>query len=903
MRAGVAVRAVDSANETEIFDKEECMRSWKLIPTLVGVTIVGAIVLYIAFYFVFLDFFVDLWWFRSLNFETYFWLRLLYRFIFSGAVTLFFFGVFQFHFWIASRYLGLNPPDEVWLDDKKRRRFQRFADTFMSGSVKVFTPVSVLLAVAIAVPFYLQWEDALLFFFGNDAKIADPVYGNDVSFYLFSYPIYVLIQKELLTTALMVFLATGLLYWMEHIFIPNQGKEFPLGAKIHMTVLFLFVALFVVWGYLLDRFGLLYVNTREPVFFGPGFVDLRFRLPLIWLSILAFLAIVGSLIFYVFSERHRSNTPTVISVLSFLAILLLKNSDFLPGLIDKFIVKPNPTRTEGASMRYNIDATLTAYGLTNVHTIELPIKLDPTKDIEDWSNKEHFENIPVWDREILIDSYQQLQAIRPYYQFATVDEDRYFIHDHHQQVNLAAREVNISNLPREAQNWENAHLRYTHGYGAVVSPAAQDAGIPIVWYLRDLNMTSSVGFEVKYPDIYYGQEKYSYAIVPNNLIIKDISGSDLDDTPDYHGDSGIPIASYFRKLLFAFYFKDEKIFFSPNITKQSKLLIRRNIDERISTLTPFLHLDKDPYLVIEKERFYWIQDAYTLSDKYPVSQPAADDFLDGKQKFNYIRNSVKIVVDAYDGSVDYYISEPDDPIVSAYNRAYPGLFKKLEEMPESLLKHLRYPRDLYYMQMKLYAKYHQDSPELFYEQAETWQYATVDGETVLPYFITMDFGRCGNREEFVMINPMTPVHRDNLSMVGVASTLDQQACDNSYKPGVTIYKFPKAVQVNGPSQVNALIDQNPEIAAQFTLWNQIGSEVKKGRMVILPMGNSVLYVQPIYMLATKTKIPELARVIVSIGNQVVMDTTLWGAFARLKDVFIKRANGSTSGTTIKAPKQ
>lgn len=873
------------------------MRNRKLLPALAGATILGAIVLYVAFYFVFLDFFVDLWWFRSLEFEAYFWLRLLYRFVFSGAVTLFFFAVFQFHFWIASRYLGLNPPDEVLLDDKKRRRFQRFAEVFMSGSVKVYTPVSLILAIAIAVPFYLQWEDALLFFFGSDAGITDPVYGNDVSFYLFSYPIYMLIQKELLISAGLVFFSTGLLYWLEHIFVPNQGKEFPFGAKIHLTILFIFVVMFVVWGFMLDRFTLLYSNEREPVFFGPGFVDLRFHLPLIWLSVVAFLIIAGSIIFYVFSERHRSKTPIVISVLCFLAVLGLQKSSILPTLIDKFIVKPNPTRTEGPFMRYNIDATLAAYDLNNIKTVDFPINLDPAQDIEEWSNIKHFENIPVWDREFLLDSYQQLQAIRPYYHFMLVDEDRYFIHGHHQQVNLAAREVNINNMPKEAQNWENTHLRYTHGYGAVISPAAQDAGIPIVWYLRDLNMTSGVGFSVKYPDIYYGQEKYPYAIVPNNLVVKDISSSERSDSVDYQGNSGVPIPSYFRKLLFAFYFKDEKIFFSPNISTESKLLIRRNIDDRINILTPFLHLDKDPYLVVDKDRLYWIQDAYTLSNMYPASKPAADDFLDGQHEFNYIRNSIKVVVDAYDGSVDYYISEPNDPIVNAYNRAYPGLFKQLDEMPDSLLSHLRYPRDLYYMQMKIYAKYHQNSPELFYEQAETWQYASVDGEAVLPYFITMDFGRCNNQEEFTMINPMTPVHRHNLSMIGVASTLNEGKCDHGYKPGITIYKFPKAVQVNGPSQVNALIDQNPEIAGQFTLWNQLGSEVKKGRMVILPMGNSILYVQPIYMLATKTKMPELARVIVSVGNQVVMDKTLLAAFGKLKDIFVKSGKGSSSGTS------
>jgi uncharacterized protein len=300
-----------------------------------------------------------------------------------------------------------------------------------------------------------------------------------------------------------------------------------------------------------------------------------------------------------------------------------------------------------------------------------------------------------------------------------------------------------------------------------------------------------------------------------------------------------------------------------------------------------------------KDRFYWIQDAYTLSNWYPVSKPAADDFLDGKQQFNYIRNSVKVIVDAYDGSVGFYISDPSDAIIQAYNSAYPGVFKNLDELDPELKQHLRYPRDLFYLQMRVFAKYHQQSPELFYEQAETWEFATVGNQPVLPYYQTMDFGNCSDREEFVMINPMTPVNRDNLSMIGVAGILDKTKCSQDYKPGITVYKFGKNVQVNGPAQVEALINQNPEISAQFTLWGQYGSSVNLGRMVILPMGNTVLYVQPVYMTSTKTKIPELARVIVSIGNVVVMDTTLWSAFNRLKETFIKGAAISEGTGTSK----
>ncbi|MDD4915951.1 MAG: UPF0182 family protein [Methylococcales bacterium] len=877
------------------------MRNWKPLPVLAGVLAL-AIVLYVAFYFVFLNFFVDLWWFESLNYEGYFWLKTLYRFIFSGFVTFFFFLIFLFHFWIASRYLGLNPPDEVLMDDNKRHSHQMLADVFISGSKKVYIPASLLLAIIIAIPFYVQWQQALLFFFSSAAGVADPVYGNDVSFYMFAYPFYLLIQKQLLFSSFLLLAATGLLYWLEHIFVPNQSKNFPLGAKIHLSLLFVFVMLFVAWGFMLNRFALLYADGNEPVFFGPGFVDLRYELPLIWLTIFAVLAMTVSVIFYVFSERHRSKTPIFISSLCFISAFWLQHIPMIPEFIEKLIVKPNYNRIESENIRYNIDATLDAYGLQNVKTVDFTVNIDPTPDIEKWSTKSHFENIPVWDREFLLDSYMQLQGIRPYYGFPAVNEDRYFINGHHQQVNLAAREINIDKLPKEAQNWENTTLRYTHGYGAVVSPAAQDAGIPIVWYLRDLDMTSSVGFSVKYPDIYYGQEKYHYAIVPNLLSSKDISGTKSTDTRDYQGSFGIPISSYFRKMLLSTYLQDEKVFLSPNITEESKLLIYRNINERINKITPFLHLDKDPYLVINKDRFYWIQDAYTLSSHYPVSEPMEDSFSNGKQSFNYIRNPVKIVVDAYDGHVDYYIVDDKDPIIKAYDRAYPGFFKKLPEMPDDLLQHLRYPRDLYYIQMKIYAKYHQDSTFLFYEQAETWEFVTLNSQIMLPYFLTMDFNHCNDQEEFAMINPMTPVHRENLSMVGVASTLDQNSCDHNYKPGITIYKFPKAVQVNGPAQVSALIDQNPEIAAQFTLWNQMGSEVKKGRMVIMPMDNSILYVQPIYTLSTQTKMPELARVIVSTGNLVVMEKTLQMAFDKLKDQFLNGVRNSGSGISSSAGK-
>ncbi|GAB4262551.1 MAG: UPF0182 family protein [Methylomicrobium sp.] len=875
------------------------MRITKHLGPIIAATLGVLVIVYVAFYFVFLDLIVDYWWFQELKYEGYFWLRLLYRFFLSGTVTAIFFSIFFLHFWLASRYLGFNPNEEALQDPSKRKRFERLADLFMNLSIKFSTPVALILAVAIAMPFYHQWEAGLLYFFGGSSGIVEPVYGNDIGFYLLSYPVYQLIQNELLATACIIFVMVAFQYWVQRTFIPGQWDVLPNSAKIHLAVLFGFIVMFVVWGFLLDRFSLLYVNHHEPVFSGPGFVEIRYQLPLIWLAILTFLATAFSVLLYFFSESPRPKIPFLVSLSLFFGVLGLQRVEFIPELIDKFIVKPNPVKTQRPFIQHNIDATLDAYDLKNIETVDFTVSLDPTQDIEAWSTKRRFENIPVWDREFLIDVYNQMQSIRPYYYFPEVDEGRYFIDGFKRQVNLAAREMNIDKLPPEAQNWENTHLRFTHGYGAVVTPAAQDAGNPIIWYLRDLNLFSNVGFDVQKPDIYYGQEQYKYAILPNKLDVVGLSTSLPDPAVDstYTGTGGIPIPSLFRKMLFSFYFRDEKIFFSANISSDSRLLIRRNIVDRIKHLTPFLHLDKDPYLVVTKDRFYWVQDAYTLSNWYPVSKSAEDDFLDGSKEFNYIRNSVKITVDAYSGQTRFYIADPSDAIIQAYDRAYPGVFRDIDEMPSELKQQLRFPRDLFYLQMKVYAKYHQTDPALFYQQAETWNFAKVRNQEVKPYYQTLDFGHCGGKEEFVMINPMTPVNNQNLSMVAVASVMDKDKCGDAFKKRITVYQFAKEVQVNGPAQVEALIEQAPDIAAQLTLWDQRGSRVEMGRMIIIPMKNSILYVQPLYLIATKTRIPELARVIVSIGNEVVMDTTLWSAFSRLKDRFIKTQD-DTSGTSF-----
>jgi uncharacterized membrane protein (UPF0182 family) len=860
------------------------MRNWKRLLTIAGVTFLILTALAVAAGVLLTDFLVDYWWFSSLEYEEYFWLRLLYRYIFSGGVTLFLFLIFFLNFWAASRYLGVDQEAFAYLtqDDDKRRR--KLLQLFQSGSLQVYTPLSLMLGILVAVPFYRQWESALLFFFGPEAGMFDPVYRKDVSFHLFQLPIYDLVQTELLIAFAILTLAVAVLYWLEHRLLPTTKKEWPPGVKNHLSLLIFVNALILAWGFILDLYDLFYTDVHEPLFFGPGFVEWWYARPLLWGCGAILLALALAAIHW--ARTGKGMTWTAVLGVAFLACLGLRQIDLIPKLIDRFLVKPNPVKSEGGFMQYNIHATHSAYALDRIKTIE--ITAAEGTDLIDPHTREQLHNIPIWDPEYLDDVYQQLQGIRPYYNFTDVDVGRYEINGKVEQVNLAARELNIAKLPPEARNWENTFLRYTHGYGAVITPAAQDGEAPMRWFLRDLSLQSDVGFDIEKPDIYYGTENLNYAIVPNKLDIVDISSFDeMGSSQNYSGKGGVNISSLFRKLLIALYFRDEKLFFSPNVGGASKALFRRNIVERIQTLTPFLKLDRDPYLVVTPKRLYWVQDAYTVSEWYPVAKSTrfqfAGEYGENQTEFNYIRNSVKIVVDAFDGAVDYYVSDFSDPITQGYRNAYPNLFKDITAMPPQLREQIRYPKDIFAVQMEVYAKYHQTDPALFYQQAETWDFAKVGENKVKPYYLTTYLEGLEDMQDFILLNPMTPIGRNNLSVLGVAGTLKFNVKDEPSANKIVVYKFSRDAQVNGPSQVSALIDQDPDISRLFALWDQKGSHIQRGRIIMLPIGRSLLYVQPVYLVSTAaTKIPELARIILAMGDVVIMDTSLERALDRLE---------------------
>ncbi len=833
------------------------------------------LILYVIFNFVFLDFFVNLWWFGSLHYKLYYLMRFYYKYLIFSAVLLFFFLVFFLNFWIASRYLGDSSDDDEALKgdkeekEKQEKKHKRLLRMFRSGSLKIYTPLSIVLAFPIAVPFYEWWEKTLLYFFAPASGAKDVEYGIDISFYLFSYPVYKFLKTEFLIVFLFLFLFLFLLYFIESRVLGKKDMKLPKGAKIHLTLIAFIVILIQTFGFFLQLIDLLYTNNHEPIFGGPGFVEMWLDFPLICLTIITFL---GTAIFaIIFIHKRKGLKVALVMGAVFLMVLGARNTDFFRNTVEKLIVKPNEVVREKKYMESSVKATLNAYGLDKAKIVnyhlnqEYPYSLDK-KDLE-----VALRNVPVWDRELLDDVYKQLQGIRTYYGFPHVDEDRYDVGGVYQQVNIAARELILNDLPESARNWINLHLQYTHGYGVVMTPAAQGGDEPMTWFIRDIPVASDYGFSVSQPRIYYGMGQYPYALVPNDIGEIDHPKENSNVLVNYDGKGGIPISSLLKKLLFWVYFKDKNIFFTTKTTPKSRILIRRNITEAIKTITPFFELDKNPYIVTTSKGLYWILDAYTMTDMYPNAHLYKAGYGSNafyKKKFNYIRNSVKIVVDAYNGYIDYYLADPSDPIVRAYQRMYPGLIKNMDKMPDEIKKHLRYPKQLFNVQMSIFAKYHQTDPDQFYQDEDTWELSKSSAGPIAPYYLTINMQ--GEIEySFLLLSPLSPVGRDNLRALATVG------CDKDHYGKITIFSFPRGQQVFGPYQVEALVNQDSIIAQELTLWDQAGSEVRFGRMIVLPVSKTILYIQPVYLISSsRLKIPELKRIIVSQGDMVAMERTI-----------------------------
>jgi len=712
-----------------------------------------------------------------------------------------------------------------------------------------------------------NWRVLLQFLYQAPYGASDPLYNKDIGFYLFALPAYIAIKNWMLLTLFLSAVFAGAIYWVHGgIVYTVQRRSMSPTAIAHGSVLLGLLFAVKAWSYGLDRYLLLYGDNGVVV--GASYTDIYVGLPVLWL--LVGLSIVATFATWVNVRARTYRIPIAAVVLVFGGSFLL--SSVIPGLFKRVFVKPNELELERPYIQRNIALTQQAYNLHQITAKPFPAEQDLTlKTIE--SNKATIENIRLWDWQPLMDAYMQLQEIRTYYKFHDVDIDRYWLDGAYQSVMLSARELKSSLLPPNAQTWVNTRVLFTHGNGVVMGPVTRKTadGLP-VFYLRDIPPVSTGGPEIREPRIYYGEETNSYVIVRGSTPEFDYPKGKDNIYAAYDGTGGIPIGGIFRKNLFAWHFGDINLLLSSYITDDSRIMIRRDIQERVRTITPFLRLDHDPYLVISGGKLYWIQDAYTTSDYFPYAQPVQ------KLGLNYIRNSVKIVIDAYNGTVDFYLIDAADPIARTYQRIFPGLFKPFAAMPPDLQTHIRYPEDLFRIQAQIFQAYHMEAADVFYNREDLWQSPRepADGGTTLmaPYYIVMRLPGEAQAEFFLML-PMVPSRRDNM-IAWLAAR-----CDPPDYGKLIVYEFPKDKLVYGPFQIEALINQNTEISQQLTLWNQMGSRVIRGNLLVIPIENSILYVSPLYLRAAEGQLPELKRVIAAYGDRVVMKETLAEALSAL----------------------
>src|ERR1700738_3677363 len=712
-----------------------------------------------------------------------------------------------------------------------------------------------------------NWPVFLGFLYQVPFGASDPLYGKDIGFYLFTLPAYVAVKNWMLITVLLSAALAGAVYWVHaHIEYHAQRRWISPAAIAHGSVLLgLFFAV-KAWSYGLDRYLLLYGDNGVVV--GAGYTHIHVELPVLWVLIgVAALVAFGCWA----NARFRTyKLPAAAAAILFGSSLLL--SEIVPAVIQRVYVKPNELQLERPYIQRNIASTQLAYNLHQVAVDAFPAEQSLTaKTLK--ANKVTIDNVRLWDWQPLMDTYGQMQEIRTYYKFHDVDIDRYWLDGTYQAVMLSARELKSSLLPSNAQTWVNTHLLFTPGNRVVMSPVPRKSaeGLP-VFYLRDIPPVASGGPEISEPRIYYGEETDSYVVVKASTPEFDYPKGKDNIYALYNGTGGVAVGGLARKALFAWYFSDVNLLLSSYITDASRIMIRRNIQERVGAIAPFLSLDHDPYLVVSEGRLFWVQDAYTSSSYFPYAQPVQRGGL------NYIRNSVKVVVDSYNGTVEFLFRDVSSPTAATYQRIFPGIFKPLQAMPADLQKHIRYPEDLFRIQAQMYRAYHMDSPEVFYNREDLWQFPRQpeggENAVMVPYYIIMRLPGESKAEFFLML-PMVPSQRQNM-IAWLAARSDPP---NYGK--LIVYEFPKDKLVYGPFQIEALINQNTYISQQLSLWNQMDSRVIRGNLLVIPIENSILYVSPLYLRAETGQLPELKRVIAAYGDQVVMKETHTEALAAL----------------------
>jgi uncharacterized protein len=845
-----------------------------------------------------LSYYVDVLWFRSLGYEDVFLKTLSLQWevftAFAAATFLIVYGSF-----LALKRAHLPDLPE--------------GHTIVIGGQPVKLPVEpvlrliafgVSLAVAAATGAAMigEWPTLALFWYAprSAGSVVDPIFGRPLNFFLFTLPAWQIILGWLLTLAvitcvlaiLFVFIAGGARVLAgrlsRHVTLPWRGFSITFG----------FLLLILAMRVYISRFERLLDD--HTIFGGVTYTDAHVTLT--GLLVVSAALVVGALIAFMNSVRVPRGRWLIVAILP--AAVCYLTVQVVGWYVSSFIVKPNELVREKPYIVYNTDLTRQAYGLDGVSQREFPAEIT-VEAADPANNQATLQNIRLWDWRALQDTLRQIQEIRTYYDFPDIDIDRYDIDGTTREVMLAARELNVEKLPESSRNWINEKLIYTHGYGITMNPVNgfTTEGLPNL-ILSNMPVQSTVpSLAVTRPEIYFGELTNTDVYVKTRQQEFNYPQGQTNNLNSYEGNGGIVLGGFLRRLIIALDQSDlAKLPFSDDVNKNSRLLMRRNIRDRVSALAPFLTYDPDAYIVLGDDgRLSWIMDAFTVSDSYPYST----HYSLGNNLINYMRNSVKVVIDAYDGTTTFYVFDPEDPIIAAYRRIFPSLFKDASAMPPGLRKHVRYPELLLKLQAEVYGLYHMTDAEAFYNREDLWTVATEVGmsgggeqqtQPMQPNFVLMKLpGESG--EEFVEILPFTPANRNNL--IGWIAGRS----DGAHYGTSVVYNFPKTKLVDGPLQIEARIDQNAQLSGQLTLWNQQGSHVRRGALLVIPTGKALLYAEPIYLQAERSPMPELRLVVLALQDRLAYGPTFESAMASLFGGAVSSLTASSTSATVASGSQ
>ena len=828
-----------------------------------GLPIRNGILLFVGFLLVvfgtsFLALYVDWLWFVQVGFDGVFRTILTTKLALGTVAALVCFGLVYPNL----KVVAAHPKDRLYvmLEGEQSLQLKLVLDQYLG-------PVVIALAAVIALmsgfKASTEWEHVLRFMNATEFGRVDPQLGKDLGFYVFELPFVHYIQGWLLGTLMLVLvLSVGAYMAMGGIVLAPTGPQLSPVVCRHLGLLVGGLFLVLAWGYHLEIYDTLF--TKTGVVTGATYTDIYARIPAYRLLTVVAVVAAAAIAYGGFKGEWKvpAVTAGIVMLVSFLGVSVL------PGLLQKYRVVPNEILVEGTYIQRNIEATRIGFGLDQISAEPFPANESLTGELLA-KNKATIENVRLWDHKPLLSTYRQLQQIRTYYDFVDVDNDRYIVDGDIRQIMLSPRELSYANLPG-GTNWINEHLTYTHGYGVAVGPVNRISpeGLP-EFLVQDIPPASSTpSLQVTRPEIYYGELANDYVFVGTMAKEFDYPEGDKNRYATYRGEGGVSMDGVLRKLAIAAYFQTTKILFSSDISSDSRVMYHRNIQDRVSMVAPYLSWDADPYMIVTEEgRLVWMLDGYTTTDHLPYGEPLG-------RMGNYIRNSVKAVVDAYDGSINLYIVDPNDPLLATYAKAFEGVFEPLSAMSDDLRSHMRYPQDLFSIQAHMLQQYHMLEPQIFYNSEDLWAIPRQGDKTMKPYYTIMRLpGEA--QEEFILLLPYTPARRDNMTAWLAARS------DGEHYGKLVVYLFPKQKLIYGPRQIEARIDQDADISEQLTLWSQMGSSVIRGTLLVIPIEDSLLYIEPLYLAAERGSLPELRRVIVSYGNKMVMEANLELALARI----------------------